>query len=58
MTSLMVRISVAASEAFGRSTKSQAPNSKQAPMFKIRNLKQGSLGHWNLKFGIYLGFGI
>jgi phosphate transport system substrate-binding protein len=41
-----------------RSTKSQAPNNKQAPMLKIPNPKQNQFGHSNLIFGIYLEFGI
>jgi phosphate transport system substrate-binding protein len=41
-----------------RSTKSQTPNPKQAPMPKISNSKQNRFGHWNFGFGIYLGFGI
>jgi phosphate transport system substrate-binding protein len=59
-----------------RSTKLQAPNSKQFPMSKISNSKPilrhgfnppfppfvkggvGGFGHWNLLFGIYLGFGL
>src|SRR3989304_2050127 len=40
------------------SIKSQAPNNKQSQMFKIADLKQNRAGHWNLEFGICLGFGI
>jgi phosphate transport system substrate-binding protein len=40
------------------STKFQAPNSKQIPMFKIPNSKIKCLGHWKLVFGDYLGLGI
>jgi phosphate transport system substrate-binding protein len=40
------------------STKYQAPNNKQIQMSKILNSKQNIFGHWNLKVGIYLEFGI
>jgi hypothetical protein len=40
------------------STRSQVPNFRQIPMFKILNLKQDRFGHLELKFGAYLGFGI
>jgi phosphate transport system substrate-binding protein len=41
-----------------RSSKSQAPNSKQAPMFKISNSNQDPFGHLKLEFGNYSEFGI
>jgi len=41
-----------------KSSKSEAPNSRQAPMFKISNFKQDCLGHSNFEFGICLEFGI
>jgi len=40
------------------STKSQAPNDKQAPMNEIPKSKPNRLGYWRLGIGIYLGFGI
>jgi phosphate transport system substrate-binding protein len=40
------------------STKLQAPNNKQIPIYKASNSKQNCLGHSELRFGIYLGFGI
>jgi hypothetical protein len=40
------------------STKSQAPNDKQAPMNEIPKSKPNRFGYWRLGIGIYLGFGI
>jgi hypothetical protein len=39
-----------------RSTKSQAPNTKQAPMNKFPNSKQNRFDDLKLALGIYLGF--